>query len=251
MKTAFFPLFAAVVVQFVSSNAITVLMSEIVRILSVLPGIAPYMPQIVLFIAALLISVFFYAPLIVGTTKLVLDVSRGKPADYTAILTPFKKENYFSIVKAMSVRMLISQLMSELMSIITRLYIFVYVNKRLPALPSTLPQYSYSLAALVFAALGIFLTYKSFEYFLIEYIVADDYSIKLSDALRKTKNYMKGNKLATLILAFSLIGWYFLGALAFMVGIIFVQVYMQAIIAQLYFELSGEHNIIHSTCEDV
>ncbi len=251
LKTAFIPILATVIIQFIFSNVITLLTSCFINILMSIPNVSPYAPQLVLFVLSTLVAIFIYAPLIVGTTKLILDSSRLKPADYTKILEPFKKEYYFKTVKAMSLRMFISQILSQQMAIVTRLYFFVYTNGRLPELPQSLPQQTVILVSVAFAALSIFLTVKCFDYFLLEYIVADNPKIGLREALKRSKTYMKGNKFATLILAFSLIGWYILGFIAFMVGIIFVQVYMQAIIAQLYFELSGENNIIHTTCEDV
>ena len=251
LKTAFMPILTTVIIQLIVSNAMALLTSSFTNMLMHIPNIAPYTYQLAVFILSTLVAIFIYAPLIVGTTKLILDSSRLKPVDYTIILQPFKKEYYLKTVKAMSVRMFIAQILSQMMAVFTRLYYFIYINQRFPELPKTVSGNTVVIFSAAFMLLSIFLIIKSFDYFLVEYIVADNPEIKLCEALKKSKNYMNGNRFATLILAFSLIGWYLLGFIAFLVGIIFVQVYMQAIIAQLYFELSDENNIIHYTCEDV
>ena len=79
-----------------------------------------------------------------------------------------------------------------------------------------------------------------YDYYLVEYIIADDSSLSWREALRKSTQMMRGNRFSVFVLGLSFIGWQMLGLLAFGIGTIFVTPYILATDAQLYLELSGK-----------
>ena len=75
---------------------------------------------------------------------------------------------------------------------------------------------------------------KSYEYFMIPYIVAENPDIDKNRAFELSKYMTDGDKFNIFILQLSFIGWYFLGALLFGLGVFFVPPYVEATIAELY-----------------
>ncbi|MCI8637398.1 MAG: DUF975 family protein [Clostridia bacterium] len=79
---------------------------------------------------------------------------------------------------------------------------------------------------------------KTYEYRMIPYILAENPKIKRKEAFEISKKMMKGNKWKTFILDISFFGWYFLSILTFgILGILYVNPYNAATIAELYIEL--------------
>ena len=73
---------------------------------------------------------------------------------------------------------------------------------------------------------------------MIPYILAENPKIKRKEAFEISKKMMKGNKWKTFILDISFFGWYFLSILTFgILGILYVNPYNAATIAELYIEL--------------
>jgi len=90
---------------------------------------------------------------------------------------------------------------------------------------------------LIFLALRIFLGYilevGGRKYF-IQYILAEDPGLDHNRALNLSREMTAGQKLDIFILDLSFLGWFFLGALFFGIGILFVQPYYDATNAELY-----------------
>lgn len=79
---------------------------------------------------------------------------------------------------------------------------------------------------------------KTYEYRMIPYILAENPKIKRKEAFAISKQMMKGNKWKTFILDISFFGWYFLSVLTFgILGILYVNPYNSATMAELYYEL--------------
>lgn len=75
---------------------------------------------------------------------------------------------------------------------------------------------------------------KSYAYRMVPYILADNPSIGYNRAIELSNEMTKGEKWNIFVLDLSFIGWYLLGALAFLVGVLFVQPYDDATNAELY-----------------
>lgn len=55
--------------------------------------------------------------------------------------------------------------------------------------------------------------YKSYEYRMVPYIIADDPNVSWQEALRISKNMMNGNKMDAFVMDLSFLGWHLLGLL--------------------------------------
>lgn len=75
---------------------------------------------------------------------------------------------------------------------------------------------------------------KSFEYALVPYLMAVNPSLDTNRALEISKKTMDGEKFNYFVLGLSFIGWYLLGMLACCIGMVFVDPYYQATMAEFY-----------------
>lgn len=78
---------------------------------------------------------------------------------------------------------------------------------------------------------------KSYSYRMVPYILADNPNIGADKAITLSRRMMDGHKFNTFVLELSFFGWYLLGLLVFVVGILFVNPYAFATDAQLYLVL--------------
>ena len=91
----------------------------------------------------------------------------------------------------------------------------------------------------IIAALSYSMTY---------FIIAEDSSISASEAIRKSKKMMKGNKWKLSCLGFRFIGWLLLAILSFGIGFLWVGPYMYVSYAQFYDDLK---TLEDQSCEGV
>ena len=75
---------------------------------------------------------------------------------------------------------------------------------------------------------------KSFEYFMVPYILAENPGIDPKRAFELSKKMTDGEKWKIFLLDLSFIGWVFLGLLTFGIGLYFLQPYYEATFAELY-----------------
>lgn len=78
---------------------------------------------------------------------------------------------------------------------------------------------------------------KSYAYRMVPYILADNPNIGYKRAIELSNDMTKGEKFDIFVLDLSFIGWYLLGTLALIIGIIFVMPYEDATNAELYLTL--------------
>lgn len=89
--------------------------------------------------------------------------------------------------------------------------------------------------SLLFVIPGII---KSYEYFMVPYILADHPELKSNEVFEMSKKMMDGQKWNTFVLQLSFIGWYLLNMVTFgILGIFYVNPYMHATNAELYLKL--------------
>lgn len=87
---------------------------------------------------------------------------------------------------------------------------------------------------------GIILSYG---YKMVPYILAEDPEISAADALRKSREMMKGSKWSTFVLELSFIGWDILSALTLgILGLFYVSPYKKQALAEVYLKLSGKND---------
>ncbi|RVU55733.1 DUF975 family protein [Anaerosphaera multitolerans] len=75
---------------------------------------------------------------------------------------------------------------------------------------------------------------KSYQYFYVEYILAENPELSISEALEISKKMTDGEKFDIFVLELSFIGWIFLANLLFNIGYILLNPYMYATYADLY-----------------
>ncbi|MDE6005379.1 MAG: DUF975 family protein [Oscillospiraceae bacterium] len=75
---------------------------------------------------------------------------------------------------------------------------------------------------------------KSYEYYLVPYLMSENADLSKERAQEISKQTMNGEKWKLFMLQFSFIGWYLLGLLACFVGVIFVTPYYEATMAEFY-----------------
>ncbi len=82
---------------------------------------------------------------------------------------------------------------------------------------------------------------KSYEYMMIDYLLAEDPNIDWSEAFRISKQMMYGYKWQAFVLSLSFIGWAILASVT-VVGFVFLRPYIDATNTQLYLCLSARSN---------
>ena len=80
---------------------------------------------------------------------------------------------------------------------------------------------------------------KSYEYSMVPYLLTKNPNLTSAEAIDLSRELTYNHKLDMFVLDLSFIGWYFLGALLFGVGVFFVVPYYEASYARLYNVLSG------------
>lgn len=86
--------------------------------------------------------------------------------------------------------------------------------------------------------------YKSLQYSMVKYILSDNPAMPGSRAREISRILTNGEKGAIFILQLSFIGWYLLGLICGVIGILFVNPYCEATMAELYLFLRDR--AIHS-----
>lgn len=211
-------------------------------------GITVFMRSLLQFAA----NVFLVLPLQVSCNKYLLERANGGVPN-VKILTYAFTDNYKGILCAVLAKQLILTAMVMIPVIAAgtaSLYVLFRSGTGLSKLLSSanLEQIivqladspEYAIISLVLLILMIPAIIKMYDYYLVEYILADNASIGWREALKKSKNLMRGNRFAAFLLNLSFIGWLMLGVLAFGIGTIFVTPYIEATNVQLYLELSGK-----------
>ena len=157
-------------------------------------------------IFALLISIalsaFLLTPLSLGCMKFFKDAGRARKYELGSMGFAFSRD-YMNVVKIM---------------FIVGLKTFLWT--------------------LLFIIPGIV---KAYEYRMIPYILTDDPGIDMSEAFRRSKEMMTGNKWRSFLFDLSFIGWILLGAITLgILYIFYVEPYIAAADAELYLTLKGE-----------
>lgn len=163
---------------------------------------------IMIAVFALLLSIFIFQPLAVGGCRFFLENTVENPSA-GRLLYVFQNGIYGKVVLTMFLK---------------ELYTFLWT--------------------LLFIIPGIV---KSYEYRMIPYLLADDPNMSREDAFRLSKELMDGEKLNAFVLDLSFIGWQILnGFTCGILGLFFVNPYVQATNAELFVELKRQYFAKHS-----
>lgn len=153
-------------------------------------------------LVSLLIDLFARNPLSVGANRFFL-VNAKEPAALKELIYSFNEKRYLNTVGAVLLKKL-----------------FIWLGYIVLIIP------------------GIYLSY-SFR--MVEYILADDPTMNPMEALRKSREMMKGNCWKAFVLDLSFLGWLILNAFTFgILGIFYLTPYMRQTNAGLYNALKAE-----------
>ena len=213
-------------------------------------GVTMFMRLILQFAA----TVFLTLPLQVGLNKYLIDYAKGGVPGIESFAYAFRN-NYKNIIGVVFAKQIIIILLTIIPVVIAGVATVFILARSGAMLPTTIdtaqlerltvtlsesPEYLVlSLAVLILLIPAIV---KLYDYYLVEYIIAEDSSLSWREALDKSKKLMKGNRFSVFVLGLSFFGWQLLGLLAFGIGTLFVTPYILATDAQLYLELSGKSN---------
>lgn len=139
-------------------------------------------------------SIFLGYPIMVGHNRFYLDARRGD-VSVGKLFFQFKEGRYMATVKTM---------------------FFMYLK--------------IFLWSLLFYIPGVI---KTYEYFLVPYIVAENPYISRERAFEISRETMNGEKMGVFLLQLSFFGWFLLGAVT-IVGMFFVMPYYNATMAEFY-----------------
>ncbi|MEE0944401.1 MAG: DUF975 family protein [Clostridia bacterium] len=197
-------------------------------------------------------TVFLTLPLQVGLNKYLIDSAKGGVPGIDSFAYAFRS-NYKSVISVVFAKQIIIIVLTVIPVVIAGVATVYILARSGVTFPTTIntahlerltitlsesPEYlALSLAMLVLLIPAIV---KMYDYYLVEYIIAEDSSLSWREALDKSKKLMKGNRFSVFVLGLSFLGWQFLGLLAFGIGSVFVTPYILATDAQLYLELSGK-----------
>jgi len=141
---------------------------------------------------------FVAAPVKVGKNKYFLDNRSGK-SELATLFYSFRKGQYLNIVASMAWRTL-----------------FTFLWTLLFIIPGIVKAYAYSM---------------------VPYILADNPNIGYDRALKLSMDMTRGYKSKIFVLQLSFIGWYLLGMICLFVGVLFVNPYYEASLAEAYAEI--------------
>lgn len=153
-------------------------------------------------IALSLVAVVVGSVLRIGLSKYFIDMQEGKDVSFKTITEPFSNQ----YVQAVVARILVN--------VLTTIGIFLLI------FPGII--ISYGLA-------------------LVPYLMADDPTLSAIDAMKKSWELMRGQKLRLFTLRLSFIGWILLALLFFfaIIPIYLVSTYMESTMAAFYLEVVG------------
>ena len=104
-----------------------------------------------------------------------------------------------------------------------------------------------ALWSLLFIIPGIVAAYR---YALAPYLMAENPNIGVMEAIRQSKELMKGKKWSLFCLHFSFIGWILLSILTLGIGLLWVNPYMEAANAAFYLDAIGQRDRMPSPVAD-
>ena len=197
----------------------TAIMNNVEFVISIVLGII---------LVILLCSVFIVSPLKVGKKRFFNRAIEGE-VSIKNLFFPFMSgaREYFGVLKVTFMKSFFVVLWSMVGFIPFFGCVYVYGN---------------FYVSLIFLLLGVvLLVFKNYQYFMVDYIVADNSDIKWREALKQSKTMMNKKIFYVLGLTLSFIGWYLLGTFFGPIGTILVVPYIELTFSVLYFALKGEY----------
>ena len=199
--------------------------------------------------AGLLINLLVSSPVKVGYQRFCLEVLDGNTSEVrVGTLFRFFTESYGKTIALNFVHSLIMTLTLIPMYIGLGVGVVQFMGTLPALLASETPQAIVlpflTLIGVTYAGMIISMIINipvSYMYSMAHMIMADYPNVGAMEALRLSRQMMKGNKFRLFCLDFSFIGWYLLGACACGLGMYFVMPYQYVARAAFYHEISNRH----------
>ncbi len=172
------------------------------------------MIAIIVLLASLAFKFLIINPIIIGHTRFYIENKHGK-SSFETLFTYFNKNDYWNVVKVM-------------------LFYEIYL----------------ALWTLLFVIPGIV---KSYEYFAVPYILAENPNMDKDEVFEITKEMTKGSKFDLFVLDLSFILWILLALITFGLSSLYVNPYILATKCEAYYFFKQElfdSEIIQETVEE-
>ena len=197
------------------------------------------------------IHILIILPLEAGLAAFFLR-NRLAPPDYRVIFSPFTGRRYGPVVASMVWRLLFITLWSLLpvsgfLVLLPGLIQSGVLPFVLEDVTAIFPLYAPSVWAVcgaIFLVGTVVVVSKGISYSLVPFILADNPHIGVRRALRLSIVMTHGYKTRIFLLVLSFIGWIILASIPYGLGLLFLEPYIQATLAELYVVLRA--NALHN-----
>lgn len=152
-------------------------------------------------ILGIAVSLFVVFPISVGSNRFFINIAKGNNPDVNDLLYVYKN-GFMNTV---------------LVLLLEGVYIFLW--------------------SLLFVIPGII---KTYQYMMIEYMLAENPNMSNKRAFEITKATMTGDKWKAFVLGLSFIGWILLSIITFGIGFLFLAPYVETTMAHYYLELKNK-----------
>lgn len=146
--------------------------------------------------------IFLSAPMAVGLSRFFLDFNNGTTDEVSVLFRSFKTGYTRTIIAGLLIL----------------LYVFLW--------------------SLLFLIPGIIMTYA---YSMTYYIMADDENISGQDAMRKSKDMMRGYKMKLFLLQLRFFGWFLLSCITAGIGFIWLIPYVKMAETKFYLDVKAQY----------
>lgn len=195
-------------------------------------GAAPAL-QVVNYVLSLAVSAFVAMPLMVGVRRYFLRI-RQRAGRFEDLFYAFEQRRYLPVLASVAWWLLfltLWQLLRDAPDFLLKSTVFANTQDNIAL---TLLLGLWNLCAL---ALWIPFIIKSIAYSMTGYILCDNPNIGYRRALRLSQAMTAGQKGQIFVLYLSFIGWFLLGVLCLVVGLLGAAAYFEATQAELYARL--------------
>lgn len=180
------------------SFGVGILFCVISSLISTLSTLVGNVEESISFLAVIILAIFVTFPLSVGFRRYFIRIAQGYAPQVNDIFYPFKNG---------------------------------FMNTVLVGLTESV---FVALWSLLFVIPGII---KTFQYFMIDNMLAENPNLSRQRAFEITKAAMRGNKGKAFIFGLSFIGWILLSIITFGIGALFLMPYMQTAYSHFYLDI--------------
>ncbi len=194
-------------------------------------------------VIVMLFSLLFF----IGTVWIHLRIARKQEAHFSDILYPFRKQpaRYFGyglLFLGLAVPCILPG------------FIFIMVSADYSSELRTVDIRSYPLLIIGIAILivGIYIYIRIFgSWFMAGYLMVDDTDLRLMDAIRESRQMMKGKRKKWILLILSFVGWFVFSLLSFGIALIWVVPYLTQSMTCFYLDMLPDPGYCYTGYDDI